>query len=219
MVEGAATINTCVNHTECDRGAWPAHVRDCARVVLAGASTFQGGDIVIGEAPVGRRRHLNHERVGERPRLTTTGTHAGPPGGSIERSQLVQQPALGTSARAALVKIENGGTLSVEGSNVVEATLFARGTLDAQVADARRRRRRRRHVPDRGRRLRPSATGYWTRVVKVGRRARYRGWQLLCRADAHRTVAQRVGRRGAFRARRVLMASADVTVSNGTLSF
>ena len=49
MVEGAATINTCVNHTECDRTLWPAHVRDCARVVLAGASTFVGGDVVTGE--------------------------------------------------------------------------------------------------------------------------------------------------------------------------
>ena len=135
VVEGAATINTCVNHTECDRTLWPAHVRDCARVVLKGASTFQGGDIVTGEgAGSGRSLHPNDERVGERARFTTTGAHAGPPGGPAERARLVQQPGLRRRARARppLVKIESGGTLSVEGSNVVEATLFARGTLDAQ---------------------------------------------------------------------------------------
>jgi len=42
-------------------------------------------------------------------------------------------PACGDAcARPPLVKIESGGTLSVEGANIVEATLFARGILDAQ---------------------------------------------------------------------------------------
>ena len=42
-------------------------------------------------------------------------------------------PACGDAcARPPLVKIESGGTLKVEGANVVEATMFTRGTLDAQ---------------------------------------------------------------------------------------
>ena len=134
VVEGAATINTCVNHTECDRTLWPAHVRDCARVVLAGASTFVGGDIVTGEGAgldiASTLTMSGSANVLASPRPERTPGRQEDP---LNERGWYSNPACGDAcARPPLVKIESGGTLSVEGSNVVEATLFARGTLDAQ---------------------------------------------------------------------------------------
>ena len=67
VVEGAATINTCVNHTECDRTLWPAHVRDCARVVLARRASPRSSGVLLFGATALHSRAAARARCEARP--------------------------------------------------------------------------------------------------------------------------------------------------------
>ena len=228
VVEGACTMNTCVNHTKCNRTLFPAHVRDGARVVLNGVSTFTGGDIVTGEGAgldvastltLSGSANVLASPIPER----TPGRQEDP----LNERGWYSNPGCGDAcARPPLVKIEVGATLAALANHTVEATLFARGTLAVARGAAVT--------------LGDGGGGDGTFDIAAGGRVSQRNGLL----DLERVSLRGEGELGitggrlflpgptriepslnvaggeaAFRARRVLMASADVTISNGTLSF